>query len=329
VVFVDELQPGGSADVFASVLHDLGIAGALIDGAAVTGMAEGELHDHLDDAALLVNLSGHLRRPELLRRVRRRVFIDLDPGYTQIWRAQGHDVGLEHHHLYFTVGQNVGTRRSSIPAVGIRWRPILQPVVLERWPLADGPFTSFTTVASWRGAFGPVAFGGRSYGVKAHEFRRFAGTPDACGLPFAVALDLDPADHRDREALQRANWRLVDPQLVATPGGFAQFVRSSGAEFSVAQGVYVDTASGWFSDRTVRYLASGKPALVQDTGFGRHLPVGTGLVAFANLEEAVLGAKSIESDYLAHAAAARAIAERYFDARVVLPRFLEQAGLRP
>jgi hypothetical protein len=329
VVFVDELQPGGSADVFASVLHDLGIAGALIDGAAVTGMAEGELHDHLDDAALLVNLSGHLRRPELLRRVRRRVFVDLDPGYTQIWRAQGHDVGLEHHHLYFTVGQNVGTRRSSIPAVGIRWRPILQPVVLERWPLADGPFTSFTTVASWRGAFGPVAFGGRSYGVKAHEFRRFAGTPDACGLPFAVALDLDPADHRDREALQRANWRLVDPQLVATPDGFAQFVRSSGAEFSVAQGVYVDTASGWFSDRTVRYLASGRPAVVQDTGIRDAVPVGEGLLTFRTPAEAAARAIEVVDDYDRHRHAARRIAEEFFAADRALAPLLEAAGVAP
>jgi hypothetical protein len=67
---------------------------------------------------------------------------------------------------------------------------------------------------------------------------------------------------------------------------------------------------------------------VQDTGFSRHLPVGRGLVAFSSMEEAALGAKSIESDYSQHASAARAIAERYFDANVVLPRFLEQAGVR-
>ena len=105
-------------------------------------------------------------------------------------------------------------------------------------------------------------------------------------------------------------------------------MHSSSGEFSVAQEVYVATRSGWFSDRTVRYLASGRPALVQDTGFSRHLPVGTGLVPFSSMEEAVLGAKSIESDYSAHAAAARSIAEQHFDANVVLPRFLEQAGVR-
>jgi hypothetical protein len=105
-------------------------------------------------------------------------------------------------------------------------------------------------------------------------------------------------------------------------------VQSSSGEFSVAQEVYVATRSGWFSDRTVRYLASGRPALVQDTGFSRHLPVGAGLVAFSGMEEAVVGAKSIDADYAEHAAAARDIAERYFDSNVVLPRFLEQAGVR-
>ena len=110
VVFVEELHEGGSPDVFEAVMRDLEIPAALIDGDRVIGMTAGELHERLDEAALLVNLSGHLRRPDLLRRVRQRVFVDLDPGYTQIWHAQGHDVGLADHHLHFTVGANVGTR---------------------------------------------------------------------------------------------------------------------------------------------------------------------------------------------------------------------------
>ena len=329
VVFVDELRAGGSPEVFATVMRELGMPGALIDGTSVVGMPEEELLAHLDDAALLVNLGGHLRRPGLLRRVRTRAFVDLDPGYTQIWQATGHDVGLEHHHLYFTVGQNVGTRRSTIPAVGIRWRPILQPVVLDRWPQGEGAFTSFTTVASWRGAFGPVSFGGRSYGVKAHQFRRYAGTPDACGVPFEIALDLDPADHRDRERLRAANWRLVDPQAVVATAGFAQFVRSSGAEFSVAQGVYVDTASGWFSDRTVRYLASGRPAVVQDTGIRHTLPVGDGLLTFRTPAEAAVRATEVVEDYDRHRRAARRMAEEYFAADRALAPLLEAAGVAP
>ncbi|MBA2489934.1 MAG: hypothetical protein H0V36_11560, partial [Chloroflexi bacterium] len=104
------------------------------------------------------------------------------------------------------------------------------------------------------------------------------------------------------------------------------YVQGSGGEFGVAQGLYVDTQCGWFSDRTVRYLASGKPVLVQDTGFGASLPVGEGLLAFRDLPGAVEGSKRIDADYATHCGAARRIAETYFDSDIVLPRFLEESG---
>ena len=122
----------------------------------------------------------------------------------------------------------------------------------------------------------------------------------------------------------------MDPKAAASePDAFRRYVQGSGAEFSVAQGVYVETVSGWFSDRTVRYLASGKPALVQDTGFGRSYPVGEGLVAFRTLEEAIAGAERIGRDYEEHCRAARTLAEEYFDADKVLGRFVEEAGVAP
>jgi hypothetical protein len=131
-------------------------------------------------------------------------------------------------------------------------------------------------------------------------------------------------------ALLRDNgWRLTDPKRVAaTPEAFRNYVRESSAEFSVAQGMYVDTWSGWFSDRTTRYLASGRPALVQDTGFGDHLPCGEGLVTFRTVEEAADGARRIASDYLGHCGAARAVAERHFDSDTVVGRLLDEVGVR-
>jgi hypothetical protein len=123
-------------------------------------------------------------------------------------------------------------------------------------------------------------------------------------------------------------WRLVEPRsAVGDLYSYRRFVQGSRAEFCVAQGVYVETQSGWFSDRTVRYLASGKPALIQDTGLRGLYPTGTGLVPFTTLEEAVEGAASIGREYEAHAEAARTLAERFFDADVVLPRFLDEAGI--
>ena len=121
---------------------------------------------------------------------------------------------------------------------------------------------------------------------------------------------------------------VVDPQraVAADPDAFRQYVQNSAAEFSPAQGIYVETNSGWFSDRTVRYLASGKPALVQDTGWAAHLPSGDGLLAFTTPEEALAGIDRINSDYPAHARRAAEIAREHFDATRVLPALLDEAG---
>jgi hypothetical protein len=145
---------------------------------------------------------------------------------------------------------------------------------------------------------------------------------------FEIALQIHPGDSEDRIALEANGWRLVDPRAVAgDPLAYRSYVQGSAAEFSVAHPVYVDTASGWLSDRTVRYLACGRPALVQDTGAGRRYPVGEGLVPFRNIDQAAAGAAAIAGDYEAHAQAARSLAEAYFDSDAVLGRFLELAAV--
>jgi hypothetical protein len=262
-------------------------------------------------------------------RARYAAYVDLDPGYTQLWSVQGHDLGLAGHDLHFSVGLNVGSRRCALPDAGVRWRPIRQPVVLDRWPVAGGGFSGYTTVASWRGAFGPLEWAGRTLGPKAHEFRRVAELPRATGLPFAVALDIHPDDAADLDRLGRGGWEIVAPSVVETTAAFARFVRASGAEFSPAQGVYVHTRSGWFSDRTVRYLASGRPALVQDTGFGDALPVGEGLLAFSTPDDAVARARELADGHARHAVAARRIAEQHFAHDKALAPLLDAAGVAP
>lgn len=319
-------------DYFRRVTRRFGLddRSALIHGERVHGPSMPELLEIAEAADLLVNISGHLSHGPLLRRVRRRAFVDIDPGFTQFWHVDpASGARVDGHDFHFTIGENIGSPACPIPTSGVEWRPVRQPVVLEEWPVAPaGEADRFTTLASWRGAFGPVEHQGRRYGLKVHEFRKFVELPSRARQRFEIALDIHPADGRDRDDLRRNGWRLVDPRGASRdPDAFRAYVQGSGAEFSVAQGIYVDTGSGWFSDRTVRYLASGKPALVQDTGFSRNLPTGEGLVAFRTLEEAVEGAERIARDYAAHCAAARAIAEEFFDSDRVLTTFLQEAGV--
>jgi hypothetical protein len=298
-------------------------------GERIAGMSEAEVQRFVEGANVLINISGHLTVQAIKDRIPTKVYVDLDPGFTQFWQAQGNLAGrLKGYDYYYTVGENIGADFCAIPTVGLDWRPVRQPVVLDQWPIVKADdCRRLTTIASWRGAFGPIQDGAKTYGLKVHQFRRFIELPRLVDSTFELALDIDPADEKDLQLLSKNGWRLVDPkQAAGDPPRFRSYVQQSAAEFSVAQGVYVDTLSGWFSDRTVRYLASGKPALVQDTGFSRNLPVAEGLLTFTTLEEAVAGADAIAANYEGHCRAARSIAEEYFDSDKVLGKLLKEIG---
>lgn len=349
VLFVEQISQGTCRDVsgtvtafgdsinlayFKGVTEQFSLAGeaALIygDGEQIYGASWSELFDLAQAADLLVNISGHLTLESLLQRLQRKVYIDIDPGFTQFWHADANlEFHLKDHDCYFTIGENIGTPNCDIPMGGIPWLHTRPPVVLEHWPVSSaGDRERFTTIANWRGPFGSVEYGGKTFRLKVHEFRKLIELPKRAPGAFEIALNIHPAEENDINLLHRHGWQLVDPRLVASdPLVFRCYVQTSGAEFSVAQGVYVDTISGWFSDRTVRYLASGKPALVQDTGFSRNYPVGEGLLTFRTLDEAAAGVEQILSDYDRHCRAARALAEEYFDSDKVLNRFLEEAGV--
>jgi hypothetical protein len=319
-------------DYFQSVMQsfDLTSVATLVlgDGDQTCGLPFRELLDLMRCADLLVNISGHVTAPPLLRAPRLRAYVDIDPGFTQFWHAEGNPgARLAGHDMFFTIGENIGTPACPIPTGGIPWRPTRQPVVLDDWPVLPPPppdARRFTTVANWRGPFGPVQFAGRTFGLKVHEFRKFLTLPRLTSLPFEIALGIHPADGKDLDALRAHGWRIEDPSAVAAdPLRFRAYVQGSAAEFSVAQGIYVDTNCGWFSDRTVRYLASGRPALVQETGASLHVPSGAGFVTFRTLEEAAAGARAIWGDYERHCRAARVIAETYFDSNLTLGTLLD------
>ena len=335
VLFVEQLSPGApksGVDFFRTTMQQHGLlkSSALLgDGRALCGIDLARVLEFASGADALINISGHLTLDAVFERMARRVYVDIDPGFTQIWHAQGATgLGIARHNFHFTIGENIGTPGCPIPTADIRWRKTRPPVVLDEWPaIAGAAFDRFTTIANWRGSYGPLEFAGHTYGLKVHEFRKCLGLPRATSLPFEIALAIHPADHADRSALEAAGWRLTDPILAAaSTDSFREYVRGSGAEFSVAQGVYVHTQSGWFSDRTAVYLASGRPALVQDTGFGKYLPSAKGLVAFSTPEEAASGAASIVADYAAHSRAAREVAEEYFDSSRVLGALMSEVA---
>jgi hypothetical protein len=338
VVFVEEHDEDETWETGARWFRDvLGWAG--LDGSAALlgrrgtclGLSLPELVERASSAELLLNLSGHLRRPEVLARVRRRVFVDLDPGYTQAWLVNGWDA--EHiagHDFHFTVGERIGEPGCEVPTGGIHWRPIRQPVDLSAWPVEAGDPLRMTTVASWRSPLGTITVGRSPRGGKVHEFRRLLPLAARVDQACDVALEIHPADHDDLERLLEHGW-LVAPagEVAGSPEAFRAYVQGSGAELSVAQGVYVATRCGWFSDRTVRYLASGKPALVQDTGLADALPVGEGLLTFTGVADAAAAARRLAADYEHHARAARALAEEYFASDRVIGGLLETVGARP
>ena len=320
---------------FRRTIEQFGLTGcaALVynNGEEIRGATQKELIDRADSADLLVNISGHLSLEWLMSRLRRKVYVDIDPGFTQFWHADPNTAfRLEGHDFYFTIAENIGAADCSIPNGDIHWRTTRQPSVLGDWPARDHAQHPFTTIANWRGPFGMINAGNRTFGLKVHEFRKFVDLPRQSSQEFQIALNIYSGDSKDLEMLIEHGWQIKDPLAVCNdPLAFREYVQNSAAEFSVAQGIYVDTNSGWFSDRTVRYLASGKPALVQDTGFSKNLPVGEGLIAFRTLDEAVAGAESIARDYEKHARAARALAEEYFDSDKVLGRLLEEIGIAP
>jgi len=344
VLFIEELDTSASngraspacrppgVRFFQEVCRRFGLEehAALIskEGRTVTGLSMGAVLDFASDADLLVNISGHLAREEIFSAPRRRAYVDLDPGYTQFWHAAGvGDLRLDAHDVHFTVGANLGSPECAVPTSGISWIPVLPPVLLQEWPLAEPVEEErFTTVASWRGAYGAVLHAGRSYGLKVHEFRKLVSLPRRVPAALEIALDLHSSDAHDGHLMREHGWRLTDPRTTAgTPEAFRDYVRESAAEFSVAQGIYVETACGWFSDRSAHYLAAGRPVVVQDTGFGTTLPVGEGILAFSEVEDAAEAVRAAVDDRSRHSRAARQIAEELFDSSKVLSSFLERA----
>lgn len=291
------------------------------------GMSRAQLQERCRDCDLYLNLSNLNWVPEVLD-CRRRVLVDTDPVFTQIG-ALGIGGHLADHHTRFTFGANVHRPGCDMPTAGLRWLPTRQPVLLDLWPVQKGRSAApFTTVMNWS-ALPDCRHEHRVYGQKDREFEPFFTLPHEAGEPMEIAVSFEPKVCDPEPARQRliaGGWQLADPMAVSRdPWTFQRYIQNSRAEFSVAKHGYVVTRSGWFSDRTASYLASGRPAVVQDTGFSDWLPTGSGLLAFRSREEALAGIEAVKARYDFHSREARALAEAFFDAPKVFSRLLEQA----
>jgi hypothetical protein len=302
---------------------------ALLEGESRShvGLSHMEIEKLAPDIDVLINLSGRLQFPTILRAVSRRVYLDLDPGYTQIWQEQyGVDMNLRGHDMYVTVGLNLGKPGCPLPTCGLHWQTTLPPVVLTEWTTTLPPGEAYSTVADWRG-FHPIEWRGVWYGQKADEFLRLVELPRRVSVPLEICLLIHP-NEPDREKLEQHGWRLTLPAYhAATSDSYRNYIFRARGEFTVVKPGYAVGRSGWFSDRSAAYLAAGRPVIIQDTGIGQHLPTDSGVLTFEDLESALAAIEQVEQNYAHHAAAATAFAREYLDSDRVLSRLLQLAGL--
>lgn len=306
---------------------------AYVDG--VTGICHGLSRDRLQqlyrEADGLLNVCGATQLKEEHLRCPVRVYVETDPVFEQIRVAEGDRraiAALAEHTHHFTYGENLGQPDCPIPLEKFAWRTTRPPVIPELWEARPDPTAArFTTVATWRNVGKDIRFGGETYYWSKHmNFLQVADLPTRTTQPLELALEVD--DDATRDLLARKGW-LITSALDASRDltAYQRHIERSRGEFTVSKDLVVRTRSGWFSDRSVCYLAAGKPVVTQDTGFGKYVPTGAGLLAFQTVEEAAAALDEVNRDYATHCRAARAIAEEYFSAERVLGRLCKDADL--
>jgi hypothetical protein len=281
--------------------------------------------------------------PRLLACVRRSALVDIDPGLLQFWISTG-QLAVLPHDRYLTTGETVGTPAARFPDCGLPWIHIRPPVCLDVWPSTyDSRSKAFTTVSSWSSAsWLKVNEDGKIVlrdNTKRVTFLEFVELPRHTSQPLELALyllDRDPQgrarlkqaekDAEDRARLEHHGWRVRDSrQATGSPEAYRSYIQRSRGEFSCAKPSCMEFQNAWISDRTLCYLASGKPVVVQHTGPSCYLPHGEGMFRFTSLRDAVEAFEEINAHYERHCRSAHAIAETYFDSKRVLETALNAA----
>ena len=300
------------------------------------GMSLASLKDLYREADCALNICGSHDMNDEIRSIRNLIYMESDPGVEQIKIDQGESTTIdylkEHRHL-FTFGENIGTPAFAVPTHGFKWLPTRQPVVTDLWcpaaePLAPDPAALFTTICNWStsGKKDIVWKDSNYLWSKSLEFLRFVEAPRRSGERFEMATDIKTEE--ERELFEKNDWRLVLPHDLSVDwNGYRDYIRNSRGEFTCAKDQYIRLNTGWFSDRTACYLASGRPVITQETGFTAHYGGKEGLFSFSSMEEIVEAVALIRSDYKKHSRAALAIAKEVFEAEKVLASLLDRTGV--
>lgn len=324
-----------NVEYLARVMETAGFGGRWLYRNAADGRWHGteaaRARQLLHDARLLVNVSGACWLSEETQNISCKLFLDGDPLFTQaaMLKSPKTDAHIRAHNAHFSFGLHIGHAGCRVPECGLRWWPTVQPIALEYWPAVSPPpeDAPWTTVMNWS-SYAGVELAGEFYGQKAEEFWKFVDLPQRVPVRFEVAMGQGVGRQRPTAELAARGWTILEPSKhLPDHEAYRRFLAASRGEWSVAKNGYVKSLSGWFSCRSACYLALGRPVVVQDTGWSQHLPSGEGALAFSCLEEAAEAIGRVEANYEHHSRAARAYAQKFFDAKTVCAQLLENAGL--
>jgi hypothetical protein len=321
-------DPATGADIIAGLFRRHGLDGrwTFVD---VHGSVSGAPRDtiaRLAPEAPLISLSDVTWLPEF-EKCPVRVYIDEDPAFPQIGLAGGDSdlrAVMDRYTVHATYGESIGKPGCLLPTCGMDWVPTRQPIVLDLWENQAPPGERWTTLMNWT-SYANVTLDGVEYGQKDVEFRRVIDLPRRTWQSLEVAIN---APENVQKTLRDNGWAVTDAVAASRSlDSYGEYIAGSRGEFSVAKEAYVKTRSGWFSDRSAAYLASGRPVVLQDTGFADHLPTGDGLFQFSDAASAVDALARCASDLRHHASAAKAVATEHLRHDLVLRRLLDKAGI--
>jgi hypothetical protein len=289
-------------------------------------MSRADAEAIFERADLLLNFHYAIS-PGLLAHFRRTALVDIDPGLLQFWISR-EQLSVPPHDFYFTTSEKVGQPDGKIPDCGLGWIHIRPAVCVERWPYSFHPRSdAFTTISIWDSSDWIVDRDEQYENTKRVAFLQFAELPRLTRQRLELALFLRTQRDLDEwQDLENRGWHIRHSrEVAATPGMYQSYIQHSRGEFSCAKPSYLKFETAWISDRTVCYLASGKPVVVQDTGSSAFLPNGEGMFRFTTVQQAAEAFEAINADYERHCRAARELAETYFDAGLIAGKILSHA----